>query len=145
MISSKIKDEHIIVVEDDLDDQFLIERIFERIGVSSPRFFNNGKEALDYLKQTTDKILLIISDINMPIMNGLELRKEINLNESLRKKSIPFVFLSTAARPDDVDAAYDMTVQGFFLKGSTVTSMEESLQLMYTYWKRCKHPNSTRY
>ncbi len=56
----------------------------------------------------------------MPIMNGLELRRHIQENEGLRKKSIPFVFLSTAARPKEVEEAYNLTVQGFFVKASQI-------------------------
>lgn len=135
----------IVIVEDDLDDQFLIRKVFERIGVTSElRFFNNGREALTYLQYTEDEIFLIISDINMPIMNGLELRNSINQDERLKSKSIPFVFLSTAARPADVRAAYDMTVQGFFLKEADLTSLEEVFKIMYLYWQRCKHPNSVK-
>lgn len=135
----------IIVVDDDPDDQFLIQRMLERMGIISPvLFFDNGKEALDYLTHTVDDTFLIMSDINMPVMNGLELRESINKNESLRRKSIPFIFFSTAARPSDVNAAYDMTVQGFFVKDAAFESMQESLEIIIRYWTRCKHPNSVK-
>jgi CheY-like chemotaxis protein len=136
----------IIVVDDDADDQFLIQKIMERLGILSPiLFFDNGKDALSYLSNTTEETFLIMSDINMPVMNGLELRESINKNEELRRKSIPFVFFSTAARPADVIAAYDMTVQGFFIKDADFDSMEESLEVILRYWTRCKHPNSVKH
>jgi CheY-like chemotaxis protein len=133
----------IVVVEDDVDDQFLIQKVFKRIGIHSDLiFFNNGKEALDYLKSTAQPIFMILSDINMPVMNGLELRSGIVRDDNLRKRCIPFIFLSTAARPSDVSAAHDLTVQGFFLKESTLGEMEKALENIVQYWARCKHPNN---
>ena len=78
----------------------------------------------------------------MPVMNGLELRKKIQEDAQLRRQSIPFVFLSTAARPKEVMEAYDLTVQGFFVKASQLAEMEKSLELIFRYWMNCKHPNS---
>jgi CheY-like chemotaxis protein len=138
-----IRTEPIVIVEDDIDDQFLLRKIFERIGVGSDiLFFNNGKDALDYLKTTRGNIFMILCDINMPVMNGLEFRARINKDEELRRKNVPFIFLSTAARPIDVATAYDLMVQGFFVKESTLIEMEESMRTIISYWAKCKHPNS---
>jgi hypothetical protein len=46
--------------------------------------------------------------------------------------------------PSDVIAAYDMTVQGFFVKEAEFDSMQESLEVILRYWTRCKHPNSAK-
>jgi len=133
----------IVIVEDDADDQYFIKSICEKLGVTSELlFFDDGEKALTFLKKTNRKIFLILCDINMPIMNGLELRRKIQDDPFLRQKSIPFVFLSTAARTREVEEAYDLTVQGFFLKASQLSDMEKTLELIITYWQRCKHPNS---
>lgn len=138
-------DDPIVIVEDDADDQYFIRTIFEKLGVTAElRFFEDGLSALTYLETATSKTFLILCDINMPVMNGLELRRKIQENIELRKKSIPFVFLSTAARPREVEEAYDLTVQGFFVKASQLTEMEKSLELILQYWMNCKHPNSLR-
>ena len=133
----------IVIVEDDADDQYFIRTICEKLGVTSDLlFFEDGQKALNYLKTTDRKTFLILCDINMPIMNGLELRKKIQEDEKVRKKSIRFVFLSTAARRKEVEEAYDLTVQGFFVKASQLSEMEQALELILTYWQKCKHPNS---
>lgn len=138
-------DDPIVIVEDDADDQYFIRTICEKLGVTAElRFFEDGLSALTYLETTTSKTFLILCDINMPVMNGLELRRKIQGNIHLRKKSIPFVFLSTAARPREVEEAYDLTVQGFFLKASQLTEMEKSLELILQYWMDCRHPNSVK-
>jgi CheY-like chemotaxis protein len=145
MLQKAFVTEPILIVEDDLDDQFLLKKVFERIGVESDLvFFPNGKEALDYLKTSGKETFMILCDINMPVMNGLELRERINKDEELRRKSIPFIFLSTAARPIDVCTAFELSVQGFFVKESTLLEMEESLRTIFMYWARCKHPNSVK-
>jgi CheY-like chemotaxis protein len=133
----------IVIVEDDMDDQYFIRSICEKLGVTAELiFFNDGLRALNYLESTESKTFLILCDINMPVMNGIELRRKIQENKFLRQKSIPFVFLSTAARQREVEEAYDLTVQGFFVKASQLTEMEKSLELILNYWLKCKHPNS---
>jgi CheY-like chemotaxis protein len=145
MLHKPIVTEPILIIEDDIDDQFLLRKVFERIRVESDLlFFTNGKEAWEYLKRTTRTPFMILCDINMPVMNGLELRGKINEDEELRKKSIPFIFLSTAARERDVALAFDLSVQGFFVKESTLSEMEDSLRTIVSYWDRCQHPNSVQ-
>jgi DNA-binding NarL/FixJ family response regulator len=90
---------------------------------------------------TTDKPLIIICDVNIPVMNGLELRRRICDNDYLRKKSIPFVFLSTNAHPKAVEEAYQMMVQGYFEKPASIEEIRKVLKMILDYWKVCKHPN----
>src|SRR3989337_2870670 len=131
----------IVIVEDDPDDQYFIRTICEKLGITSElMFFDDGLKALNYLQTTQKKTFLILSDINMPVMNGLELRRRIQKDEQLKKRSIPFVFLSTAARPKEVEEAYDLTVQGFFLKASQLSDMERTLELIFNSWVKCKPP-----
>ena len=134
-------DEPIIIIEDDADDQEIIKLICDDIGIcNSLVFFSEGNEALNYLRSSEKKPFLILCDINMPHMNGLALREEINRDEALRKKSIPFIFFSTAASDTQIAKAYDMTVQGFFLKENTLKETADTLDLIFKYWRKCKHP-----
>lgn len=133
----------IIFVEDDADDQFIYAEICKRLGLPNTlKFFQTGTALLDYLRETTDKPFIIFCDINMPEMDGLQLRKQINDEERLRRKSIPFVFFSTAATPEQVRQAYDLTVQGFFIKEHNFGSAETCLKMILDYWKKCQHPNT---
>jgi CheY-like chemotaxis protein len=133
----------IIFVEDDADDQFIYEEVCVKLGMTNRvRFFNRGETVLKYLRETTEKPLIIFCDINMPIMDGLQLRKQINNDERLRQKSIPFVFFSTAATPSQVKTAYDLTVQGFFLKGHNFGETMSTIKMVLDYWQRCYHPNA---
>ena len=132
----------IVVVEDDADDQYFIRTICEKLGVTSDiLFFDDGKKALHYLQTTQRKTFLILCDINMPIMNGLELRKHIQEDEGLRRKSIPFVFFTTSPQREAIEVAYDMMVQGYFKKPNTIREVKELLKTMVNYWVTCLHPN----
>ena len=90
---------------------------------------------------TEEKPFLILSDVHLPGMDGGELKRRITENDYLRKKSIPFVFITTTARAEDVDNAYKMMVQGYFEKEDNMEDMKASLRLVVDYWMRCKHPH----
>ena len=95
-----------------------------------------------YLLETADKPFLILSDVNLPVMTGPELKKRINENERLRKKAIPFIFFTTTANAKAVEEAYEMMVQGYFEKESSLKSLKITLKTIVDYWKLCKHPNN---
>ena len=83
----------IVIVEDDLDDQEMMQEIFDELALAHPiRMFSKCLSALEYLKTTLEKSFLILSDINLPIMTGLELKQKINTDKKLRDKSIPLYF-----------------------------------------------------
>jgi CheY-like chemotaxis protein len=137
--------EPIIIVDDDLDDHFIFKEICGRLHLKNElKFHKNGEELIAYLKQTADKPFIILCDINMPGVNGLDLRKRISDNDYLRKKSVPFIFFSTAASPRQINEAYELTVQGFFLKQSSFIETEKTFRLILQYWDTCLHPNSRK-
>ena len=66
----------IIIVEDDTDDQEMFSEVFKELNYKNEIvFFNDGQEALAYLKAKTTEPFIVFSDINMPKLNGIELRK----------------------------------------------------------------------
>jgi CheY-like chemotaxis protein len=133
----------IVIVDDDEDDHYFFRSFCKKSGITAElKFFFDGASALNYLKNTNEKTFIILCDINMPLMGGLNLRRLINSDERLRKQSIPFVFYSTAASPSQVREAYDLTVQGFFIKAQSLEESEYTLKLIFEYWAKSKHPNS---
>lgn len=133
----------IIFVEDDPDDQELFAEALSELNITNMyKFFSDGKEALDYLKTTSDQPFVIFCDVNMPRLNGLQLRNEINNSEYLRRKSIPFVFFTTALNNKLVDEAFDMNVQGFFKKPEQYSEIKAIIKQVLDYWFKSKHPNS---
>src|SRR5690606_30098286 len=103
----------IIVIEDDIEDQQLLDEIFKNLNFPNRIiFFSDGKDALDYLNATEEQPFLILSDINMPKMDGFAVRNQIYMNEKL--KCIPYLFFTTGVDKKTVYDAYAMSVQGFF-------------------------------
>lgn len=133
----------ILLVDDDKEEWELIGEALSQMGIENKlHCFADGQEALDFLRTSTLKPFLILSDVNMPAMDGLALRREINADEALRRKSIPFVFLTTTASAAAINAAYEMSVQGFFEKPVAMDEIKALLREIYHYWQRCKHPNN---
>jgi len=131
----------VMLIDDDEDDRNILLEVLHQLDILDVKPFDNCPEALEYLLTTTDKPFLILCDINLPGMNGMEFRREINGNHFLREKSIPFVFLSTSAMRDQVLEAYLLTVQGFFVKQFTMQKTKTMLKNILEYWESCIHPN----
>jgi CheY-like chemotaxis protein len=134
----------IVIVEDDVDDQEIITDVLNELGIANRLiFFSTCPDAFNYLKSTTELSFIILCDINLPGMNGLDFKKQIDNDPELRQKSIPFVFFSTSDDKRIVTEAYtDMTVQGYFKKSSSIEGLKKSLSIIMEYWKLCKHPHS---
>ena len=133
----------IINIDDDEDDHEIISVVCDKLSIGKYlKSFRDASEALAYLKSTMEYPCLILCDINMPRVTGLELRRTINANNALRERSVPFIFYSTSANIAQVREAYKMTVQGFFLKGSNFIEAERTIRVILDYWLLCKHPNS---
>src|SRR4051794_11820915 len=109
----------IVLIENDTDDHEILRLAFDELLVKKRLvFFESGNDALQYLSTTREHPFLILTDINMPGMNGIELREAIFGDEELRKKSIPFILLTTYADSKLVEKAYELSVQGFYQKPS---------------------------
>jgi len=132
----------IIVVDDDPEDHLIIQDAFREV-LTDQRLvlFDRATDFLEFLRTTIEQPFIIFCDINMPGMNGIEMRNEIVTDAYLREKSIPFVFYSTAANPQQIRMAYELTVQGFFQKPASYSELVEMLRLIINYWKICRHPN----
>jgi CheY-like chemotaxis protein len=131
----------VIIVEDDADDYELILLAFKSLQVTNEVvFFRNGENVLDYLMHTPKNPFIILCDVNMPGMNGFELREAIIESDYLKKKAVPFIFLSTSDRISDVNKAYKLTVQGYFKKPDNLLELTNELKTIVDYWRHCKHP-----
>jgi CheY-like chemotaxis protein len=133
----------ILLIDDDEDDLEILSTILKSEGIQNEViFFDNGLDALIYLRSMSEKAFLILSDINMPKMNGIELQAAITKDPIVKEKSIPFVFFTTSASEQAVQQAYKTSVQGVFEKGQTFQEVGRKLRIIIEYWKECKHPNS---
>ena len=129
----------IVIVEDDEDDCEMLLTAFKEIGVRNKfQCFTNATQAIKYLRSTTETPFIIISDINMPKMNGLQFKEVINEDKTISMKRIPFVFLSTAGDSKFMEEAFHLSIQGYFQKPDSLESLKEIAKAIVDYWKHSK-------
>ena len=133
----------VIIIEDDEDDQDFLKEVFQKLKYPNDLlFFYDGQQALDYLNKTETIPFLILSDINMPKLDGFALRTKLKTDAQLDIKCIPYLFFSTALNQKAVIDAYSLSVQGFFVKQTSMAELEKTITVIMEYWKRCAAPNN---
>ena len=137
------KDGCIIIIEDDIDDQLLFTDAFKEINCPNEViFFSDGYEALMFLTTGDKHPFLILSDINLPKLDGFKLREKLKENADIHLKCIPYLFFTTAKNHKAVIAAYSISIQGFFSKPSLYSELVEQVKAILNYWKHCSAPNN---
>jgi CheY-like chemotaxis protein len=132
----------IVIIDDDSDDQQTLKEIFTELQIKNEiSSFRRPSEALVYLKQLDIKPFMIISDINMPEMNGFELRELIRKDTNLDNRCIPYLFLSTDTSQKSVVEAYLHSIQGIFQKPASYNQWKEMIRAILEYWNYGMSPN----
>lgn len=130
----------VIYIDSDEDDHLLTGSLLHTLAPERPvYYFDRAEEALTYLKTSDQQPFLILSEILLPGMTGLELRQAIQEDEELRRRCIPFVFISNPIPV--IEQAFDLTVQGFFEKKDNRQQQEQELSLIFNYWQTSFRPN----
>ena len=131
----------IIIIDDDEDDRLFLKDIFESLQVlNKVVFFDDSTLVIEYLLQTRIMPFLILSDINMPKLDGYELRSKILNNEELNTKCVPYVFLSTAINPENIQKAFQLSVNGYFKKEENFIEYKNVIENIVSYWKKSYTP-----
>jgi len=131
----------VFIVDDDSDDRFLIKEVWRELEVTNPLlFFEHAENVIAHLKDDPTPPFLIICDVNLPGIDGFELRKRLQDNSNFRYKTIPFIFWSTKALPEQVKRSYDLGGHGFFIKDSKFEDLKESFKDIISYWLKSKTP-----
>ncbi|MEO0352301.1 MAG: response regulator [Cyanobacteria bacterium P01_A01_bin.15] len=133
----------ILLVEDDTVDVMTVRRAFKKGKVSNPlHVTSNGLEALDLLRSPNSPLrhsrCLILLDLNMPKMNGIEFLKELRQDPDFHK--IPVIVLTTSGQEKDRVEAYNLHVAGYILKPVTFTKFVEVITVLNHYWTLCEFP-----
>lgn len=131
---------NVLVVEDDDVDVELLKRLFAKNNIKNPVYYaSNGVEALEVMRGENNhakvpKPYIVLLDINMPQMNGIELLRAMRSDEYL-KDSVVFV-LTTSPREEDKVVTYKLNVAGYFLK----KDIKELMSLLSLYWELNEFP-----
>ena len=132
----------VLLVEDDLNDIFLVKRAFKLAEVKNPlQVVTDGQEAMLYLKgegKYADRHLyplpkLIVMDIKMPRKSGFEVLEWVkNSGRPLRR--IPVVIVSSSDNPDDINQAYELGANAYMVKPVEYRAVEHLFQAITQYW-----------
>lgn len=129
----------ILLVEDDPADSLLFKELISELTTDiCVNHVENGLEALHFLQQKdqyqqAQRPHLILIDLNMPVMNGLEFLKEVK--EMQEYKSIPVLVASTSDYNDDICQAYAAHAAGYIVKPSGYKEYMKMLELIQAYWR----------
>jgi len=129
---------NILLVEDDELDVMNVQRAFRKNNVVNPLYVaGNGVEALQMLRGQKEPRVprerrLILLDLNMPKMGGIEFLKELRADPELRATTV--VVLTTSDEERDKVKAYDLNVAGYILKPVTVAAFVEIMATLNKYW-----------
>jgi CheY-like chemotaxis protein len=142
---SKIAVTNILLVEDDKVDIMNVQRSFKKANISNPLFIaNNGIEALEILRNNSETVempvnrRLILLDLNMPKMGGIEFLQELRADPALCLT--PVIILTTSDQEKDRMKAYNFNVSGYILKPVTFVSFAEVMVALNRYWTLCEIP-----
>jgi CheY-like chemotaxis protein len=135
---------NILLVEDDEVDIMNVKRAFKKNNINNPLYVaGNGIEALNMLRgeHETEKIprpRIILLDLNMPKMGGIEFLKEMRKDDDLKNISV-FVMTTSNEDNDKVDA-YNLNVAGYILKPLSMESFVAAVSTLKNYWMLCEYP-----
>ena len=138
---------HILLAEDDQIDEKAFLRAIGKLHITNPvTVARDGQEAWEILKGTNGRQPLprpnlLILDINMPRMNGLELLERIRDDAELHD-SIVFM-LTTSNDDEDKIEAFNLNVAGYMLKSDVGNSFVKAVELVDNYWRVVEFPQST--
>lgn len=129
---------NILLVEDDLVDVMNVKRAFAKNNIKNELFVaGNGVEALEMLHDMIVPLpRIIILDINMPKMNGIEFLKNLRETDTLKNISV-FVMTTSNEDSDKIDA-YNLNVAGYILKPLSFENFISSVATLKDFWQLCE-------
>lgn len=137
---------NILLVEDDDLDVMNVQRAFKKNNITNPLYVaGNGLDALEMLRgvdggppDVPEERRLVLLDLNMPKMNGIEFLRELRADPAL--SLIPVIVLTTSGEDRDKVEAYQMNVAGYILKPVTLAHFIETMATLNKYWTLSEVP-----
>ena len=136
----KVTCKSIMLVEDDQVDTMTVRRALKELHVMNPlQHVENGEEALNFLRNPANpRPCLILLDLNMPIMGGIEFLQIAKKDESL--KGIPVVVLTTSEEQEDKVESFQLGVAGYMRKPVDYPHFVETIRAIDAYWTISEFP-----
>jgi len=130
----------ILLVEDDAVDVMMVKRVLKDMRVTSELVqAGDGEQALAYLRDDGNaKPCIILLDLNMPKMNGIELMRIMKTDEVLQR--IPIIVLTTSNSDQDIFESFELGAAGYMLKSVDYKKFVEIIKTIDLYWTLSKLP-----
>lgn len=130
----------ILLVEDDEVDVMTIRRALKEIHVTNPVLpQENGERALAYLRDPASEApCIILLDLNMPVMNGIEFLEVVKSDERLRR--FPVIVLTTSEEQQDKVNSFNFSVAGYMAKPVDYRQFVEVIRSIDLYWSISETP-----
>ena len=140
----------ILLVEDNPDDVFLIERAFRRASLVGPIHVADGEAAVEYLSGSgpyADRTRhplpsLMVLDLKLPRKSGLEVLAWLRQQPILAR--LPVVVLTSSAENADINRAYDLGVNSYLVKPVSPDALQEMVRTLGLYWAGLNHTPEIR-
>lgn len=133
----------VLLVEDDAIDTMTVRRAFRDLKLTNPlAHATNGEEALEYLRNPENaKPCVILLDLNMPRMNGVEFMRAAKADPSLKK--IPIIVLTTSRDDRDIVESYRLSAAGYIIKPVDYKKFVEAVKTIDIYWTISELPQDS--
>ncbi len=138
-----------LLIEDDQVDVKNVKRAFKKNSINNPLYLaGNGEEALELLRTggqgspEIPTIHIILLDLNMPKMNGIEFLHELRKDPRLRP--ITVIILSTSDEETDILKAHNLNVAGYILKPIDYTAFLKTIKTLVSFWTLCQFPKEIK-
>ncbi|PRC93464.1 response regulator [Solimicrobium silvestre] len=130
----KFANKPLLVIEDDQVDVMTIKRALKEIHVANPVIhMENGEDAIAYLRDASkEKPCIILLDLNMPVMNGLEFLEVVKHDDELRR--FPVIVLTTSEEQQDKVNSFNLGVAGYMAKPVNYRQFVEVMRSIDLYW-----------
>jgi len=139
---------HILLIDDDIVDIMDMTRMFKKNKISNPLHVAlNGLDALAMLREKKDgrytisRPSIILLDLNMPKMNGIEFLQQLRADPDLCSMLV-FVLTSSNAEQDKIDA-YNLNIAGYILKPLELANFTQTISVLNYYWTLLEFPSSS--
>jgi CheY-like chemotaxis protein len=132
----------VLLVEDDLNDIFLVKRAFKMAHIPNPlQVVTDGQEAISYFKgegKYSDRDVyplpkLVVTDIKMPRISGFEMLEWVK-NQPGSLKRIPVIVVSSSDNPNDINRAYELGANAYMVKPVNFRAVEHLFESITKYW-----------
>ena len=131
-----------MLVEDDDVDVMTVERALKDLNIKNQLVNKaDGEEALEYLRTNGNKKpCIILLDLNMPKMNGIEFLKFVKADKSLKK--IPVVVLTTSSQQRDIVESFKLSAAGYIVKSIDYAKFVKAISAVNLYWTLSELPSN---